>query len=249
MAMRQSLIITVRGRHRPRRVRLQVRLVRKPRRLSQWRREAREVRSGFAAADQADTRSGCRRTISQRQRIRTRMHLPAGPWRDQDRPDKHRHRRQRGPVNNVHDTLTNQNLQTNDFPGFADQAYTNTMSALGITTNTLVARKDAVELLVSSTVRRFLSRTCSTIWSEPGSDLDDRAYGLRSGAGGRTSCATTATRRSLSSCPKSPITRLAGARGKAGAEPCARRQPNPVAIRFHQRRAAITAPTGHCPCL
>jgi hypothetical protein len=45
-----------------------------------------------------------------------------------------------------------QNMQTADFPGFADEAYTNTISVsnLGITTNTLVARKGKVELLVSS---------------------------------------------------------------------------------------------------
>jgi len=45
-----------------------------------------------------------------------------------------------------------QNMQTTDFPGFGDEAYTNTISVsnLGITTNTLVARKGKVELLVSS---------------------------------------------------------------------------------------------------
>jgi hypothetical protein len=45
-----------------------------------------------------------------------------------------------------------QNMQTTDFPGFGDEAYTNTISVsnLGITTNTLVTRKGKVELLVSS---------------------------------------------------------------------------------------------------
>lgn len=43
-----------------------------------------------------------------------------------------------------------QNMQTADYPGFADEAYTNTISAIGITTNTLVARKGKVELLISS---------------------------------------------------------------------------------------------------
>jgi len=50
------------------------------------------------------------------------------------------------------DGYTPQNMQTTDFPGFGDEAYTNTISVsnLGITTNTLVARKGKVELLVSS---------------------------------------------------------------------------------------------------
>jgi hypothetical protein len=43
-----------------------------------------------------------------------------------------------------------QNMTTTDYPGFADQAYTNTISAVGITTNTLVARKGSVELQISS---------------------------------------------------------------------------------------------------
>jgi hypothetical protein len=45
-----------------------------------------------------------------------------------------------------------QNMQTTDYPGFGDEAYTNTISVsnLNITTNTLVARKGTVELLVSS---------------------------------------------------------------------------------------------------
>jgi hypothetical protein len=44
-----------------------------------------------------------------------------------------------------------QNMQTTDFPGFGDEAYTNTISVsnLNITTNTLVARKGTVELLIS----------------------------------------------------------------------------------------------------
>jgi hypothetical protein len=48
------------------------------------------------------------------------------------------------------DSYATQNLTTTDYPGFADQAYTSTISAIGITTNTLVARKGKVELPVSS---------------------------------------------------------------------------------------------------
>jgi hypothetical protein len=48
------------------------------------------------------------------------------------------------------DAYATQNMQTANFPGFADEAYTNTISAIGITTNTLVARKGKVELLISS---------------------------------------------------------------------------------------------------
>jgi len=59
-----------------------------------------------------------------------------------------------------------QNVQTTDFPGFGDEAYTNTISVsnLGITTNTLVARKGKVELLVSSSASfdQEKSRSCST---------------------------------------------------------------------------------------
>jgi hypothetical protein len=48
------------------------------------------------------------------------------------------------------DTYAPQKMSTTDYPGFADQAYTNTISAAGITTNTLVARKGSVEAQVSS---------------------------------------------------------------------------------------------------
>jgi hypothetical protein len=48
------------------------------------------------------------------------------------------------------DSYATQNMQTQDYPGFADEAYTNTLSAVSITTNTLVARRGSVEILVSS---------------------------------------------------------------------------------------------------
>jgi hypothetical protein len=48
------------------------------------------------------------------------------------------------------DAYATQNMQTQDYPGFGDEAYTNTLSAIGITTNTLVARKGSVEILISS---------------------------------------------------------------------------------------------------
>jgi hypothetical protein len=48
------------------------------------------------------------------------------------------------------DAYATQNMQTQDYPGFGDEAYTNTISAIGITTNTLVARKGSVEILISS---------------------------------------------------------------------------------------------------
>jgi hypothetical protein len=50
------------------------------------------------------------------------------------------------------DTYPDHNMQTTDYPGFGDEAYTNTISTpnLGITTNTLVTRKGAVEVQVSS---------------------------------------------------------------------------------------------------
>jgi ABC-type molybdate transport system substrate-binding protein len=42
------------------------------------------------------------------------------------------------------------NLSTKDLAGFADEAYTSTISAVGVTTNTLVARKGSTEILISS---------------------------------------------------------------------------------------------------
>lgn len=48
------------------------------------------------------------------------------------------------------DGYATQKLETKDYPGFVDEAYTNTISALDITTNTLVARKGSVEVLISS---------------------------------------------------------------------------------------------------
>jgi hypothetical protein len=48
------------------------------------------------------------------------------------------------------DGYASQQMTTTDYPGFGDQAYTNTISAIGITTNTLVARKGGVEMQVSS---------------------------------------------------------------------------------------------------
>ena len=48
------------------------------------------------------------------------------------------------------DQYATQNMQTADYPGFADEAYTNSISAIGITTNTLVARMGTVEVQVSS---------------------------------------------------------------------------------------------------
>jgi hypothetical protein len=48
------------------------------------------------------------------------------------------------------DAYATQNMQTADYPGFGDEAYTNTISAIGITTNTLVTRKGSVEILISS---------------------------------------------------------------------------------------------------
>jgi PBP1b-binding outer membrane lipoprotein LpoB len=41
-------------------------------------------------------------------------------------------------------------LTTTDVAGFADEAYTSSISALGITTNTLVARKGSTEINASS---------------------------------------------------------------------------------------------------
>src|SRR5215510_48525 len=40
------------------------------------------------------------------------------------------------------------NLSTKDLAGFADEAYTSTISAVGVTTNTLVARKGSTEILI-----------------------------------------------------------------------------------------------------
>jgi hypothetical protein len=48
------------------------------------------------------------------------------------------------------DGYATQNMQTTDYPGFGDEAYTSTISAIGIRTNTLDARKGAVELQISS---------------------------------------------------------------------------------------------------
>jgi hypothetical protein len=48
------------------------------------------------------------------------------------------------------DSYAPQNMQTADFPGFVDEAYTNSISALNITTNTLVARKGSLEILMSA---------------------------------------------------------------------------------------------------
>jgi hypothetical protein len=48
------------------------------------------------------------------------------------------------------DGYATQNMQTADYPGFGDQAYTSTISAIGITTNTLDVRKGSVEIQVSS---------------------------------------------------------------------------------------------------
>jgi hypothetical protein len=48
------------------------------------------------------------------------------------------------------DGYATQNMQTTDYPGFGDQAYTSTISAIGITTNTLDVRKGSVEIQVSS---------------------------------------------------------------------------------------------------
>jgi ABC-type molybdate transport system substrate-binding protein len=42
------------------------------------------------------------------------------------------------------------NLSTKDLAGFADEAYTSTISAVGVTTNNLVARKGTTEILISS---------------------------------------------------------------------------------------------------
>jgi hypothetical protein len=41
-------------------------------------------------------------------------------------------------------------IKTTDLAGFEDKAYTSTISAAGITTNTVVALKGTVEILVSS---------------------------------------------------------------------------------------------------
>jgi len=43
-----------------------------------------------------------------------------------------------------------QGIKTTDLPGFEDKAYTSTISAASITTNTVVALKGTVEILVSS---------------------------------------------------------------------------------------------------
>jgi hypothetical protein len=48
------------------------------------------------------------------------------------------------------DSYATQNMQTADYPGFGDEAYTNVISAIGITTNTLAARKGKVEIQISS---------------------------------------------------------------------------------------------------
>jgi len=48
------------------------------------------------------------------------------------------------------DGYATQNMTTTDYPGFGDEAYTSSISALNITTNTLDARKGAVEMQVSS---------------------------------------------------------------------------------------------------
>jgi hypothetical protein len=48
------------------------------------------------------------------------------------------------------DGYATQKMETKDYPGFVDEAYTNTISAIGITTNTLDARKGSVEILISS---------------------------------------------------------------------------------------------------
>jgi hypothetical protein len=48
------------------------------------------------------------------------------------------------------ETYAEHEMQTQDYPGFADEAYTNTLAAAGLTTNTLVARQGPVEILVSS---------------------------------------------------------------------------------------------------
>ncbi|MFG2040438.1 hypothetical protein [Dactylosporangium sp. NPDC048998] len=41
-------------------------------------------------------------------------------------------------------------MKTTDIPGFADEAYYATLSAVGITTNTVVARKGSIEVQISS---------------------------------------------------------------------------------------------------
>jgi hypothetical protein len=48
------------------------------------------------------------------------------------------------------DGYATQNMQTADYPGFGDEAYTNIISAIGITTNTLATRKGKVEIQISS---------------------------------------------------------------------------------------------------
>ena len=48
------------------------------------------------------------------------------------------------------DSYATQDMQTADYPGFGDEAYTNTISAIGITTNTLVTRKGTTEIQISS---------------------------------------------------------------------------------------------------
>jgi hypothetical protein len=48
------------------------------------------------------------------------------------------------------DGYATQNMQTQDYPGFGDKAYTSSISAIGITTNTLDALKGSIEIQVSS---------------------------------------------------------------------------------------------------
>lgn len=48
------------------------------------------------------------------------------------------------------DSYATQNMQTADYPGFGDEAYTNVISTIGITTNTLASRKGKVEIQISS---------------------------------------------------------------------------------------------------